>query len=305
MTFAAAIAAAVDSQPHARPAQVAGRVLLVDGDALAYCCAGNDDTPSGLARRNALDKIECAARAAGASSVKLLVTGGASHKGHRYAIARVKPYQGKRDNGRRPKNWQFLRTLIEQDPRAVITDTLEADDLFHINSVTYGHDNVAILTQDKDMRMVPGWHLHWDNLSLLKVNPDTWELHANDKLYGRKWFWMQMLHGDTADHIPGLPKYIKPDGKAALCGEVTAAKLLAPATDEQAAAHIVADLYRGFYGDQWAVAMLEQACLLWMRRSDRLFDCTWPGGPLDNLDFEHTADYSAAVSELRSRLVDV
>lgn len=272
----------------------------MDGDALAYYCAGNDDTPTGLARRNLADKIESAARAAGASSVQLLVTSSASHKGHRYAIARVKPYQGKRDSGRRPKNWQFLRTLIEQDPRAVITDTLEADDLFHINSVRLGYENAAILTQDKDMRMVPGWHLHWENHSLIKVEPDTWELHANDKMYGRKWFWMQMLHGDTADHIPGLPKYVKPDGKQALCGEVTAGKLLAGAANEAAAAIIVGNLYHGYYGPRWGVELLEQACLLWMRRSDRLFDCLLAGGPLEGLPIppHHAA-------ELRSRLVDV
>jgi len=301
--FAAAIAAARESQPHARPDKVAGRLLLADGDALAYACGGNDETPTGLARRNLADKIDGAMRAAGASAVTLLVTSGASHKGHRYAIARVKPYQGKRDSGRKPRNWQFLRTLIEQDPRAVVTDTLEADDLFHVNSSRLGYENVAILTQDKDMRMVPGWHLHWDTNALVRVTPDTWELYANDKLYGRKWFWMQMLHGDATDYVPGLPKYVRPDGKAALCGEVTAAKLLAPATDEAGANAIVSDLYRGSYGDRWLTEMLEQACLLWMRRSDRLFDCCSHGGPLDF--YAGTDELDAAMREVRSRVVDL
>lgn len=299
MTFAAAIAAAADSQPHARPDKVAGRLLLADGDALAYYCAGNDDTTTGLARRNLQDKLESAARAAGASDVRILVTSSASHKGHRYAIARAKPYQGKRDHGRRPKNWQFLRTLIEQDPRSVVTDTLEADDLFHINSVQHGDENVAILTQDKDMRMVPGWHLHWENHSLTRVRPDTWALEANDKVYGRKWFWLQMLHGDTADNIPGLPKATF-GTKQMQCGEVRAGVILAACDNEPSAQRIVAGHYEAFYGTRWQAELLEQACLLWMRRSDRLLDCMQAGGPLEGMPLA-----SHHVQEIRSRVVDV
>ena len=280
MRFAAAIAAAVDSQPHARPDKVAGRVLLADGDGLAYYCAGNDDTSPGQVRRNLEDKIESAKRAAGADEVRILVTSAASHKGHRYAISRVKTYQGKRDHSRRPKNWQLARQLIEQDRRSVITDTLEADDLFHINSVRLGDEHVAILTEDKDMRMVPGWHLHWDSHALVRVRPDTWAFEANGKLFGRKWFWMQMLMGDSADNIPGLPKCTV-NGKQKLCGEKTAAALLTDCPSEVEACPVVAEQYRLYYADEWREHMLEQACLLWMRRSDRLFDCVLPGGPLD------------------------
>jgi hypothetical protein len=219
--FAAAIAAASSAQPQARPDKVAGRTLLADGDALAYYCAGGEDTPSGLARRNLERKIEEAMRAAGADKVVILVTSGASHKGHRYAIARAKTYQGKRDAGRKPRNWQFMRELIERDARSVVTDTLEADDLFHINSVRLGDENVAILTQDKDMRMVPGWHLNWETHALVRVHPETWAFEVDGKVFGRKWFWLQMLHGDPTDNIPGLPKATF-NGKQKLCGPVTA-----------------------------------------------------------------------------------
>lgn len=299
MTLAAAIAAAVAAQPQARPDTVAGRTLLVDGDALAYYCAGNDDTSAGQARKNLELKIESAMRAAGADKVSILVTSAASHKGHRYAIARVKEYQGKRNHSRRPKNWQLMRSFIEQDPRSVVTDTLEADDLFHINSVRLGDENVAILTQDKDMRMVPGWHLSWENHSLVRVHPDTWELVVDGKVYGRKWFWLQMLHGDTADHIPGLPKCIVAS-KQKLCGEVTAAALLQGCATEQDARDTVADQYAAFYGDRWPVELLEQACLLWMRRSDRLLDCLLAGGPLEGMPIQ-----SHHVAEIRSRVVDL
>lgn len=303
MRFAAAIAAALDSQPQARPDKVAGRTLLADGDGLAYYCAGNDDTSPGQARRNLEQKLEGAMRAAGADKVTILATSAASHKGHRYAIATVKAYQGKRDHGRRPRNWQFMRELIERDPRTQITDTLEADDLFHINSVRLGDENVAILTQDKDMRMVPGWHLHWDTHALVRVKPDTWAFEADGKLFGRKWFWMQMLHGDSADNVPGLPKATI-NGKQKLCGEVTAANLLADAHNEPAAAGVVHEQYRAFYGDdEFQSHIVEQACLLWMRRTDRLFDCMAHGGPLDLYAGSYAWD--EALRTVRNRVVDL
>jgi hypothetical protein len=301
VTFAAAIAAAADTQPHARPSKVAGRTLLVDGDGLAYDCAGNDDTPSGVARRNMEDKIASAMRAAGADRVMILATSRASHKGHRYAIARVKPYQGKRDSSRRPKNWAFLRELIERDPRAVVTDTLEADDLFHINSVRLGDDNVALLTEDKDMRMVPGWHLHWQTHALVRVHPETWATEAGGKVFGRKWFWLQMLHGDSTDNIPGLPQWVNEKGTRKPCGPVTAENLLADCKGEPWARSAVCKAYRDSYGEGWEAQLLEQACLLWMRRTDRLFDCTAPGGPLDCM----SPALTKAVLEVRSRVEDV
>jgi DNA polymerase-1 len=303
VTFSAAIAAASESQPQARPERVTGRTLIADGDALAYYCAGNDDTAPGQCRRNLEDKLQAAAGAAGADRIVILATSQASHKGHRFAIATVKPYQGKRDSGRRPKNWAFLRALIECDPRTVLTDTMEADDLFHVNSIRLGDNNVAILTQDKDMRMVPGWHLNWETHALVRVLPDTWCTAVDGKVYGRKWFWLQMLHGDTADNIPGLPKCTIGESQR-LCGEVTAAKLLAPFDSEPKARSRVFEQYSAYYGEKdCRAAMLEQACLLWMRRTDRLFDCMQSGGPLDV--YAGSQEWAAAVLTVRSRVVDI
>mgnify|MGYP003537285249 FL=1 len=75
---------------------IQGRVLVVDGDGLAYYCAGNDDTTIGEARSRATDKVRSAMQAVGAESALIVLTGRFSHKGHRYAIARRVPYQSKR-----------------------------------------------------------------------------------------------------------------------------------------------------------------------------------------------------------------
>ena len=259
--------AAAASQPHARTGPVPGRLLLIDGDALAYTCAGGEDPAQ--ARINLRNHVEQAKRAASAEDALILLTARDSNKGGRYAVARVKPYQGQRSGDRRPPQWQHLRDLLEASNVGTpveSTSTAEADDFFAYYSSLKGPGNVVIHTQDKDMRMVPGWHLSWTEMRMLWLSPDTFAVEHNDKLYGEKWFWMQMLMGDTADNVPGLPKMTKPDGKQALCGEVTARKLLAECHDRDTCRAVVVGQYRSFYGDGWRTALLEQGVLLWMRR---------------------------------------
>lgn len=281
---AVAKAAANESMVTSTSPVIPGRVLYADGDALAYVCAGNDECIPARARMNLMDTLAQAQRASGAEVVRIVATSRGSHKGWRYAVASVKPYQGQRESGRRPKNWEYLRNLIEIDPPfpTDLVANAEADDLFAKYSKLHGPDNTVIYTQDKDMQMVPGHHMDWKTMRMWFVPEGTWEVIHNDKVFGRKWFWLQMLQGDTADNVPGLPKYIKPTGKEGLCGPATAAKLLADAADDAHAFMLVSGLYKGYYGDTWDEHLLEQACLLWMRNDpdSRLMNVMADGNPL-------------------------
>ena len=315
--FAAAALAAASASPMACDSVhiLPNRVLLVDGDGLAYYCAGNDETSAGEARAKLVDKVRSAQRIVGAGHIDVLLTGSGSHKGHRYAIARVKPYQAQRGDSRRPKNWQMLRDYMTGPDfpfDVMITHTAEADDLFGWWAYNYP-DDVVIYTQDKDMRMLPGKHLDWVSHRVHTVeytlsahreqerryNVVPIDSEFNDKQYGHKWFWLQMLHGDTADHIPGLPKYVTPDGKTKPVGEVTAGKLLAGYAASPRL--LVAHWYKSYYGERWLVEMLEQACLLWMRRlPDHWDDCCQPGGPM--AVFTDSPLFLAAYAEIQTRV---
>jgi hypothetical protein len=257
---------------------IQGRILRIDGDGLAYNCAGNDETEPHGARSRVREKIAGFQQACGAEYTVIHLTGSGSHKGHRYAVAREKPYQGKRSSSRRPKNWQHLRDLLEAGEFGEVTIDYdrEADDRF----AQYGWadpTNTVIATQDKDMNMVPGYHINWNDNQMFYLAPGTFEAVVWDKTFGMKWFWLQMLHGDSVDNIPGVPKAY---GK--LCGEVTAAKMLAQATHNGEAAFIVGAAYQSYYEDDWRHALLEQAALLWMRRGEDAtwYDCLNTGGPL-------------------------
>ena len=151
--------------------------------------------------------------------------------------------------------------------------------------------------------MLPGLHLDWVTNRVHKVdvvNGVVQDSVFNDKQYGHKWFWLQMLHGDTADNIPGLPKYIDGNGKAKPIGEVTAGKYLALFPDAECLG--VEKLYQGYYGERWLVEMLEQACLLWMRRKPEDWDdCMNPGGPLECFN-DGEEEFAKAYLEIKDRV---
>lgn len=306
MDFAAAIAAAAEQSPMTQGGVTPGRAIGIDGDGLAYYCAGKDGSDPGRARQNVIEKIADAKRAAGAERVIVLLTAQGSHKGYRYAVARAKPYQGHRSSGRRPSNWHYLRQLLEAGLPGVETEIAahaEADDLFGRFSTQLGHENFALHTDDKDMRMVPGIHVDWHSMRVTRVAPDTWESRWDDVVYGRKWFWLQMLQGDTADHVPGVPKCVV-GGKVKQCGPKTAEALLDRVADEPTAYRIVEDQYRLYYKDEWPEAMLEQAVLLWMRQDllSKPFDCLNPDyGPMRYIS---KTDGDRAMQQLKLRIAE-
>lgn len=282
-----------------------GRLLLADGDGLAYYCAGNDETAPGEARMNLVNKLRSAARASGSERVRILSTASDSHKGYRFAVAREKPYQGQRKSNRRPRQWQFLRDLMADEAISEFeyeaTSIAEADDLFGKHSAI--NPDCVIYTQDKDMQMVPGWHLDWLTHLIHEVPADTWCKEWSGKVWGRKWFWLQMLHGDSTDNIPGLPRY-NDNGKLKLIGPSTAGAFLADCPDETKAAAIVGRLYYGLKPDRWVAEMLEQGILLWMRndaQSSPLNVCA-PGNPLHALRLQPS--WITAKAEVMARITE-
>lgn len=302
--------AAVAPQRH-RPTP--NRTLLVDGDGLAYTCAGSDECPSGQARANLITKIKQGVAASGSTDVEILLTASGSTKGGRYAVARAKPYQGQRDSSRRPVNWRYLRDILETGGvpyRVTQTRDLEADDLFGIRVSQLGAENVVIHTADKDMRMLPGWHLSWVDNVMHWHDPGMWWSVSEDKLYGHAWFWHQMLHGDTADNIPGLPWYLgdpyktgplRGQPRQVRCGpKSTAVQGLLACGGDDTAMHYVLNFYRQCYGDRAVVNLLEQAVLLWMRRNPDLLDVVAPGHPLGAL--QSVPGWAQAVYEITERV---
>ena len=95
--------------------------------------------------------------------------------------------------------------------------------------------------------------------------------------FGTAFFWMQMLMGDTADHIQGCPKIMNKKGdKLVLCGKVSAYDLLVDATSDKECLRIVMDAYK-LTEDythyltgapcEWQEVFWSNAQMLWMQRT--------------------------------------
>ncbi|KDD18629.1 hypothetical protein [Bordetella bronchiseptica] len=247
-------------------------MALIDGDYLAYFASGGDEMRVDVARRVAVDRMHAVRELSGAEKVELHLSARAGTKGERFLIAATQPYQGQRSSSRRPKNWEAVREFLEtadQDilrARRVSWHDREADDGFAAASLTARSPVEAVVhhTADKDMRMLPGVHVAWRDYARTSVPKGAYEvIGPHDGLvYGTKWFWLQMLMGDTADHIPGLPKV----------GEKKASAALAGTTCNGEAYEAVEAMYRDHKGDAWADYFVEQAGLLWLRKTHHPHD---------------------------------
>lgn len=251
-----------------------GRVVHVDGDYLAYFAAGGGEMPMNASRSVSLNRMLAVKELTGAEKVILHLTGSGSTKGERFLIAETQRYQGQRDKGKRPKNWEGVRKYLEgvdfsitpyRFIERIVWMDREADDGFAVAALTSLDPvkDVVLHYSDKDMRMLPGTHLTWD-YETVRVPKDSWEvLDSQGRVYGHKWFWMQMVMGDAADHIPGIPGL----------GEQAAQARLADVFRNDEARAVVFSSYVQHYGQDLAAdKFVESAALLWLRKSDSIAD---------------------------------
>ena len=142
------------------------------------------------------------------------------------------------------------------------------------------YGETVICTRDKDLRMCPGFHYGWecglqpefplqwvDELGTLtpkyktKVNKKGEESEVLDKLSGTglRWFYAQLLMGDSTDNIPGCPGI----------GPAKAYEYLKHFDTEYNLYAACADIYKEVCRKKeidYKELLLEQAYLLWMVR---------------------------------------
>lgn len=195
-------------------------VHLCDADIGAYEVA-NLEKPDVENFQDFLDWIEYRRLLCGAYRSIPFVTAGT--KGGRYELAILREYQGNRKAHRDPglaNRVRSLRSLLaERDPRCVVGTDQEADDLIcqyqvaalRTGSVQGGGKRTITDSTDKDLRMFPGLHLCPKSLEPVDVSGygSCWidESTSSKRVlgWGTSFFWHQLLMGDQADNIPGLP----------------------------------------------------------------------------------------------------
>ena len=274
-----------------------GRVLQDDTDFICYQCAHIDETLD-----YALDKVfknlDYARRMAGAETVNMHLTMGM--KGGRAEMATVAPYQEKRNAKKNPelayRVGQLREALANHKCRTftpIVNITQEADD--SLRQMQYariqecGLESSVMRSGDKDLWFSEGLHMD-DQGRFYTVDGYGWTAYrevgnVKPKLIGQgtSWFWHQLVMGDTADNIPGLPKisgrllnrYVptktyNAKRKAGACGEAKAVAMLKDVTTDTEAARRVMEAYEETYGTDAVEMLVEQAFLLWIRRTNKL-----------------------------------
>ncbi len=245
-----------------------GSPCYIDGDALAYSLAyGAEHTADVMVKlRRYLSSIENH----GLTPV-CVTTSQYSPKGDRFAVATRAPYQGQRKSGTRPPLLHVALAKVAATTGAITEALLEADDrIAALARLTPG----VVHSPDKDLRMIPGWHLTWIGQEYVNVR-QFHVVHAG-KVYGHAWFWRQMLHGDAADNIPPVRRGFGPSTVELYLDQMNV-------QDDESAFLAVEQVYREVFGEeQWEVAFLEQAVLLWLRAAVLAgpLDVLEPGRPL-------------------------
>lgn len=244
-----------------------GRVLILDGDGPAYVAAATVKTVATGLRRFQSQVLE-AIFLAECESGQVFLTHETSTKAGRYTIKAVQPYQGQRSSSAKPPLLSQVREIAEQEGSMDEFDVrmervVEADDAMMILAYELGEKGV-IRSEDKDLRMTPYPYYDIKTGKIMPSDPfgRLWIEETPSgakKLVGRslKFFWAQMLMGDSADHVKGL---LKLNGKNV--GLAGAYALLNPLTDIESVCNTVIDAYRAI--DQ---NPLPEAWLLWMLRT--------------------------------------
>lgn len=192
---------------------VPGRTVHIDADFICYFVTHKEDESFDSMINSVRSQVDTIKDAAGADKYVMHLTAKGSTKGGRFGIQ--KEYQGNRHGKPKPKQLEAMRLWISQNMPSVYNRDQEADDsMCQANwqaILDYQPELSVIASKDKDLRMCAGYHLDLDTGDLIKANGygrvDLKELKSSKKLvgWGTSFFWAQMLMGDGADNIQGLP----------------------------------------------------------------------------------------------------
>ncbi len=105
-------------------------------------------------------------------------------------LATIKPYKGNRQAVEVPYKADLQKYMVDRWD-AVYVHGMEADDAVAMRQTELAGDSI-IVTRDKDLLQVPGWH----------YNPDKGFVKVSKKL-GELLLYRQIISGDATDNIMG------------------------------------------------------------------------------------------------------
>jgi hypothetical protein len=246
---------------------VAGRTLIMDGDGPAYRAAATSKRLDTAIRRYQTDMLTQMFMTE-SQFLSVHLTASKSRKNGRHDVIATKPYQGQRKGKDKPPLLEPLRqalTLQENwlpEMNVRLHYDIEADDGMIMEAHVLKEDGV-IWSDDKDLRLTP--YLYYEQKLGVVTGCESpghirqaYTPAGSLKIEGRadKFFWCQMLMGDTADNVQGIQKL---SGK--LCGPAGAYEALKNLHTLPDIANFVVDGYRAINQN-----VIAEGWLLWLLR---------------------------------------
>ena len=111
----------------------------------------------------------------------------------RYDYAVSTEYKGNRKGAEKPKHYSLLREYLSSSWDATVVEGMEADDMLAIRATEEGDDSI-IVSLDKDLDQVSGWHYNF-------VKKNKYYVTESEGLLS---FYKQFLTGDVVDNIKGV-----------------------------------------------------------------------------------------------------
>lgn len=242
------------------------KVVLVDGDVVAYQAAyGREHVDAVKAEvKMILNRIK---DDTGAFHMIIYLTG---KENFRNDVAMLQQYKGNRynpDGSRKkpqPKLLPEARLELFTMYRAELQATQEADDALVIAQTAFNKNAESdvqstvscISTIDKDLRISPGLHHNIGNSEVDKVDRLGYIYCKGSTLKGcgLKFFYSQLLMGDSTDNIKGLPQVTEEmvvsfGLRRGGCGGMGAARIISEAESELELFTIVYDQYQSYWAD--------------------------------------------------------
>jgi 5'-3' exonuclease len=175
---------------------------------------------------------------------KLFVTG---ENNFRFSV--YPEYKANRLKVPRPTHLKAVKDHLIVNWKAIESDGCEADDLLGIEQMAEPGESM-IVSIDKDLDMIPGWHFSPEiSRKGIVVKPERRYLVSPTEAL--RWFYTQLLVGDPTDNIKGVRGI----------GKVGAKEFLDGRDSEESMFRIVQDVY----GNDEEMEM--NARCLWIQRS--------------------------------------
>src|SRR5690606_15399326 len=113
---------------------------------------------------------------------------------YRQALGKQREYKGSRKDKAKPKYLKEIMEYLINHWDAEVIDGREADDAMGCWQWAHPDKSTVIVTIDKDLDMIPGYH----------YNPVKQKLYYVKKPDADRKFFTQVITGDTVDDVPGL-----------------------------------------------------------------------------------------------------